>query len=384
MSKRKRKKYERMKSDKILICVSLIIFYMIMSVSYAELTTSQIANEYSASVVTIVALDENDQPLSLGSGFFISSDGEIATNHHVLEGCSKAIIKTTKGDRGDIIEIIKDDPVLDLLVAKTSLKNTKPLPLGDSDILVAGEDIVAIGNPAGLEGTISKGIISGIRKSGVVKFIQITAPISPGSSGGPVFNLKGKVIGIATAYLDVGQNLNFAMPINYLKLLDSKKIQLNALQKAASSKDIENASQIEATQIYYNQCDDGTSLCSIDFVLKNNSNYLIKNIKLLFIYKTHHKEYPEEYNNYNLSYDERQKIKPTKEWDEVVSYSASTIGKTILPNLALQFSHEHVVKHYMYKNQFNTFETRGYVEIRVLDYDIERSAGSSTIDLLLK
>src|SRR3990170_8774498 len=90
------------------------------SFTHAELTTSQIVKKYSPSVVTIVALDENDQPLSLGSGFFINTDGDIATNHHVLEGSAKAIIKTTEGKKGEIIEIVNDDPGLDLLVARTS------------------------------------------------------------------------------------------------------------------------------------------------------------------------------------------------------------------------------------------------------------------------
>ena len=79
-------------------------------------------------------------------------------------------------------------------MATTTLRNTTPLPFGDSDTVTVGEDIVAIGNPAGLEGTVSRGIVSGIRKAKDMQWIQITAPISPGSSGGPVFNLNGRVI----------------------------------------------------------------------------------------------------------------------------------------------------------------------------------------------
>ncbi len=168
----------------------IILLLLFADFTYAESTTSQIVKKYSPSVVTIIALDDKEQPLSLGSGFFINTEGDIATNHHVLKGSANAIIKTTDGKKGEILEIINDDPELDLLIAKTSLKNMALVPLGDSDAIMVGEDIIAIGNPAGLEGTVSNGIISGVRKSGEFKFIQITAPISPGSSGGPVFTKK--------------------------------------------------------------------------------------------------------------------------------------------------------------------------------------------------
>lgn len=214
----------------------LIVFSVVYSGGYvcAEFTTSQIVKKYSPSVVTIITFDKNDQSITLGSGFFINTEGSIVTNHHVLEGCTKAIIKTADDKEGVILEIINDDPGLDLLIAETSLKSTTPLPLGDSETITIGEEIVAIGNPAGLEGTVSNGIISGVRKIEDIKVLQITASTSQGSSGGPVFDRSGKVIGIATATLDIGQNLNFAMPINCIKTLKPCKIKLGSLPKTAS------------------------------------------------------------------------------------------------------------------------------------------------------
>ena len=274
----------------------LIIISVLLSASflYAQLPTSQIVKKYSPSVVTIIALDQNDQPLSLGTGFFISTEGDIASNHHVLEGSAKAIIKTMDGRKSEVLEIINNDPELDLLIAKTSLKNTSPLPLGDSDTITVGEEIIAIGNPAGLEGTVSNGIVSGVRKVNGFKFIQITAPISPGSSGGPVFNSTGKVIGIATAFLDIGQNLNFAMPVNYLKSLKPSSIKLSSLPKMTPKPGTmeKDNSLVQTFDIrprifepgaFYtpNCCD----LTSVDFAIKNLWNYPIKNIKLFFIYK---------------------------------------------------------------------------------------------------
>lgn len=344
----------------ILILLMLIIT---TKISNAEMTTSQIAEEYSPSVVTIVALDENDQPLALGSGFFINGNGDIATNHHVLEGCFKAIIKTRKGDKGNVVEILKDDPELDLVIASTSLKDTKPIPFGDSDTITVGEDIIAIGNPAGLEGTISKGIISGIRKVDDSKFIQITASISPGSSGGPVFNLSGKVIGIATAYLDYGQSLNFAMPINYLNSLKPLKLNLASLPKKSESKSLQkDGSLVQVFEVYYhyNQYggEDPQKLTYLDFAVKNIGNYPIKNIQIFFIYKNYH--------------------------GEIVSYSAKKIEETLLSKLALQFSHNHGVKYFRNWSQVKNVYLEGEVEIRILDYEIDRISEASPSDLLFK
>ncbi len=342
---------------KIVFFIILILFTT-KGLTHAELTTSQIAKKYSSSVVTIIALDENDQPLSLGSGFIINEKGDIATNHHVLEGSTKAIIKTTKGDKGAILNVISYDPELDLLIAKTSLKNIKPLPFGDSDTITVGEDIVAIGNPAGLEGTVSKGIISGIRKIEDYKFIQITAPISPGSSGGPVFNLAGKVIGIATAYLDYGQSLNFAMPINYLRNLKVSNLSLASLPKKSKSKYLKkDDSLVQIFDVHQNLDLAGVNLFGLDFAIKNISNYPISNILLFFVY---------------INYK-----------GEVVSYSSEKLKKTILPQLALQFHHKHYVK-YLQKFIAGTNNLEGKIEIRILDYEIDRASESSPTDLFFK
>jgi len=331
------------------IITIIIALFTVKVTVHANLTTSQIAKKYSSSVVTIIALDANDQPVSLGSGFFINEKGDVATNQHVLEGSVKAVIKTTNGEKAKILSVKSYNLELDLLIAETSLKDVQPLPIGDSDIITVGEDIVAIGNPAGLEGSISKGIISGIRKLKDYKYIQITAPISPGSSGGPVFNIAGKVIGIATAYLDFGQSLNFAMPVNYLRELKVKRTNISTLPKNSKTKKLSKEnSLLQINNIHYNYLNSyrKQDLEGLTFSLKNKSSYSIKNILIFFVYR--------------------------KTNGEVISYSSKKIKKNILPNLALQFDHYNSVK----------FFYNGKIDIRILDYEIDRFSKSSPADLL--
>jgi hypothetical protein len=350
----------------------LLTIFLSSCSAFEELSSSEIAEKYSQSVVSIIALDENDHPLSLGSGFFLDSSGKIATNYHVLEGSDKAIIKTAKGEKGTIVEIVNEDPDLDLVIARTSLATSRPLTLGKSDNVIVGEDIVAIGNPAGLERTVSKGIISGVRKIENIKLIQITAPISPGSSGGPVFNLSGKVIGVATAYLDLGQNLNFAMPADYLKAMQQGRYKINSPSSRTirRHKDIgTEKSLLEIFDIECNRLLNTDLLFSVSFAIENTSDHPISDIRLFFVYR-----------NYK---------------GRIVSYSDMMIEKPILPHLALQFSNSHSVRGFFQwideypdrrKSEFilgGYHLAKGEVEIRVLDYQIHRSAREFPADIML-
>ncbi len=325
-----------------------------------ELTVSQITKKYSPSVVTIVALDENDQPLSLGSGFFINTTGHIATNHHVLEGSAKGIIKTFEGEKGEVFEIIKDDPKLDLLVVETSLRNTLPVLLGDSDAITLGEKIVAIGNPAGSKATVSEGTIMGIIRREGLELIEITAPISPGSSGGPVFNLFGEVIGVATALLDLRENLNFAVPVNYLKTLKLTRLELSSLPgMTIKLADIEReGTLVEVFDIHYDYDLRSQHLTGIKFAMRNRCNYPIRKIKVFFVYKN--------------------------SLGEVISYSAKNYKGPILPKLPLLFSNRHAIHYFRKWDSHYRDWSEGTVEIRILDYEIDRSIRRSPVDLILK
>jgi len=186
--------------------------------AYAQIA-QEIARKAFGSTVLLVMEDANGQPLSLGSGFFVR-DTKIATNLHVVQGAARGYAKLVgQKTKYDIEGITSVDRQRDLIVLKISGSRSPSLPLGNSDAVQVGENVYAVGNPHGLEGTFSQGIVSSIRAVGVNKLLQITAPISPGSSGGPVLNGNGEVIGVSVASFRSGQNLNFAIPSNYLKTL---------------------------------------------------------------------------------------------------------------------------------------------------------------------
>jgi S1-C subfamily serine protease len=190
-----------------------------------------IAKSASGAIVTIV-MAHDDKPIARGTGFLVGSDGAIATNYHVIATGNVAAVKFADGTMLPVDGALAIDKVRDLAIIKIHGKAFPSLTLGNSEQIQVGDEVVAIGNPLGLELTVSNGILSGIRSNEKhdYKLLQITAPISPGSSGGPLFNMAGEVIGITTMYLKGGENLNFAIPVNDAKrLLVADHSELKAL-----------------------------------------------------------------------------------------------------------------------------------------------------------
>lgn len=188
-----------------------------------KLTVSDMYSRYVPSVASIKVKDAQGRNIGEASGFVISSDGFIATNFHVVVSAHQIEIKIGSDVFKDVY-LVKYDHNFDIAILKVDAEELMPLPIGDSDALVSGQSIVALGNPLGFEQTVSSGIISALRSSQNLKLIQMTVPVSPGSSGCPVFNEYGEVVGIATiASLFTAQNLNFAVPINYLKGMVQRK-----------------------------------------------------------------------------------------------------------------------------------------------------------------
>ena len=161
---------------------------------------------------------------SLGSGFIISRDGYIVTNNHVIDGADEIKVKfqDEHGDKTYDAKIVGTDPETDLALLKIEADTDLPtLKFGDSDKIKVGQWVVAIGNPFGLDHTVTAGIVSAkgriIGAGPYDNFIQTDASINPGNSGGPLLNLKGEVIGINTAIIASGQGIGFAIPSNLAK-----------------------------------------------------------------------------------------------------------------------------------------------------------------------
>ena len=212
----------------------LVFAFLCQGQAFGEEGIAEISRKCALSVVTIVALNENHEPISSGTGFFLDTQGHVVTNHHVLAGAFTAIAKTIDQRTGEVLEVIKDDPDLDLLVARTSLRHTTPVVLGDSDRVFAGQSIFGLANPLGFQATLFKGQVIAIREAGDMELIQMTVPVLPGCSGEPIFDLFGEVIGVATAFVDFGEDLNFALPVKYLNRLKPVRREISALPAVAT------------------------------------------------------------------------------------------------------------------------------------------------------
>jgi len=179
-----------------------------------------LAKKVQPAVVTVITYDYTKKILGQGSGFFIDENGHLITNYHVLKKAHTAEVKTAEGNKYAIDFIIAENKTMDLVKAHVNIPepNVQWLEIS-KDVPKIAEHILVIGSPIGLEQTISEGIIAGFRDVPTAgKLLQISAPISPGSSGSPVVNIEGEVIGVATFYIAEGQNLNLFKLCQYVPL----------------------------------------------------------------------------------------------------------------------------------------------------------------------
>ena len=191
-------------------------------ISSTALSAEQIYVKYSPAIFYISIYDVNGLQLGSGSGFFIDSSGTAITNYHVIEGASAAKIMTTDGKFYNVEGVYAFDKTLDIAKIKISGSGFNCVNIADLGNVVGGSKTYAIGSPCGLDNTISEGIISNPNRIiDNMTYYQITTPISPGSSGGALFDKNGNVIGITCSYIKDGQNLNFAIPINNINRLSS-------------------------------------------------------------------------------------------------------------------------------------------------------------------
>jgi serine protease Do len=176
-------------------------------------------------VFLIYAMDENENITGTGTGFFINGQGLAVSNHHVFKGGKSWKIKLKSGKIYPVSSVIHSDAEVDYIIFKVDMDNSPFLHLSEQ-LPEKGEDIFVLGNPKGLESTVTRGVVSAYRSLNKRNdYIQIDAAISPGSSGSPVMNMHGEVIGIATAKLDQCESCNFAVNIELVeKVLDKQAL----------------------------------------------------------------------------------------------------------------------------------------------------------------
>lgn len=184
-------------------------------------TPAELFAKWAVSVVAI-SMKAGNSGDGTGTGFFIDNTGTVATNFHVIRGATAIRVKTKDGQWHEDVEVLAENEKQDLalLLVKPS-KPVQSMILGDSQNIVVGERVIAIGNPVGLDYSLTDGLVSQRRIVFGRKWIQISVPVSPGNSGGPLINTKGEVIGINTAQHGGNrvQNINLAVPINQLKAM---------------------------------------------------------------------------------------------------------------------------------------------------------------------
>ena len=198
----------------------------VVRIDSARTVTSQVPEEFSDPFFRRFFGNRIPQPRQRtqrgsGSGFIIDSSGRILTNAHVVDGADQVTV-TLKDGRTYDGEVLGEDPVTDVAVIKISTDNLPTIKLGNSDNLQTGEAVIAIGNPLGLNNTVTSGILSATDRSSSdigasdkrVDYLQTDAAINPGNSGGPLLNARGEVIGMNTAIIRGAQGLGFAIPIN--------------------------------------------------------------------------------------------------------------------------------------------------------------------------
>lgn len=336
------------------ILLLLFVPYLIFSQDAKE-----IAKKCMPLTVSLVMEDNYKQPLSLGSGFVVGN-GKIVTNVHVIENANYGYVTISGETKKHNIEgYYSIDRTNDLILLSVPTLTLNTIEFA-STIPEIGEKIYVIGNPKGLSGTISEGIISGIRTFDKEELIQITAPISPGSSGGPVIDNQGKLVGVSVGTLESGQNLNFAIPTKYVSnLIKSSnnqitKLNVKSIPKKVTSnikKNVKEGIQIINIEWYPNTWG-GYYTKPIEYVLegfsiKNNLQYEIRKVKMVLILR----------NSQGIPIDS-QEFEPYISRDDYIKPFLSKYIKIGYPN-------SHV------NDRIINRKPSEKLEIRILDFTIE-------------
>lgn len=232
-----------------------------------QLSPDMLFARCSPAVVQIVIQDRYNRTLANGSGFLVGKQGLIATNAHVIESANSAYVVLSDKRKLPVLGLVAVDEKADLAIIQIAEQNTvQPLELAGKEFPTIGTKVYASGNPLGLANTLSDGLVSGHREIDRIAVTQTTAPISPGSSGGPLLRPDGKVIGLTTFAFKGGQNLNFAIPASHITRLLLEREGKTQLTKFPLVRPIKT---IELTK------DDPPTL-----IHTNSKNYVINGLRL--------------------------------------------------------------------------------------------------------
>jgi len=297
-------------------------------------TVPDIVAKTKPAVVGIVTIDEKGSTKQLGTGFFISPNGQAVTCWHVVEGAASIAAVNINGAIFPLERVVAQPAGVDLAILRFRATDVPFLTLGKSATAVEGQKVIVIGNPTGLTGTVSDGIISAFRENR--SLIQITAPISSGSSGSPVMDEDGQVIGVATLQIAEGQNLNFAIAVEEVS---AALKQLPHEQSSGAALPTATPTQAVDARVYYNS--GLSSLLKLDYA-KAISDFSLA-IRL-------DPNYAPAYNKRGIAYEKQRNFdKAISDYNEAIRLD---------PNLALA-----------YYNRGNAYYDHGNLDKAIGDYD---------------
>lgn len=224
-----------------------------------ELSPSIIYSMAALSAVEIRA--ENSASSKIGSGFFYDNKGTVITNYHVIENCTDITVWTYTGESYKVQAVLGYDAVRDIAILETDCTDSEPLRFGTEEVYT-GQKVYTLGSSLGLTGTFSDGMVSCAKRIlNDAEYIQVTAPISPGNSGGPLLDATGHVIGINSACIIEGQNLNFAIPIGDVSKVSQENTAMLDAMFTRNASGLGSAKLLQSWSFAWSEEKEGYVLC---------------------------------------------------------------------------------------------------------------------------